>query len=136
LRKVRFTKECSGLQDQNFEKDGTSYKVETSKLFKRRRGLAEFLTRQQCFTIIYEEGKETAVGFTTMTEKNQEIPVSSGLLHIVERSSVLQNAFAELFRQHIGGKKVAFIIIFVVLAAFMYFYFTGKIDLRKWGIRI
>jgi len=81
------------------------------------------------FCVVFEENKPEAKG----PEREDPEVITSQLLGIVEQSTVLKRAFSELFSKHIDGKKIFFILIVVIVGAFVYLYFSGYLDLEMLG---
>lgn len=84
---------------------------------------------KQRFCIVFEQDKLEALGPHLAKSET----VSSGLLHVVERSTIFRKAFDELFARQLGGKKILFILILCIVGVFVYLMWTGQLDLRRLG---
>ena len=107
----------------------TVYKIESSDLFLAPRGLKDKITRApRKHLVVFKEGESSAVGL------EQDSKITSELLFIAESSQTLKHALAGLFKEPfslgIGGKKVVFIFLGIVVVSVIILVATGQLDLK------
>ena len=107
---------------------GTNYKIDSKNLFLITRNPFQILADKlrgikHRFLIIFKDKESDAINMSV----SEEIP--SEILYIASKSGALKGALSELFSTQIGGKKIFFAIIIVVVAIVIFLAQTGKLDL-------
>ena len=108
------------------------YKIDINSVFMKQRGFftrlkERLLRKKNLYSLYYIFGR----GDPIKVHKQTTPLLTSNILDIAKRSTALSKALSELFRGHVSGKLILFLVIAVIVIILVYIVMTGGITIPE-----
>ena len=120
------------LNQKNLEFNKVKYNIDINSVFMKQRGFftrlkERLLRKKNLYSLYYIQGKKDPIKIHKQTTPL----LTSNILDIAKRSTALSKALSELFRGHVSGKLILFLVIAVIVIILVYVVMTGGITIPE-----